>query len=91
MAKTLNAKRRQGYPRNHKSIIMTNLLAFYFLNWRCYNPKVSCSNYMSKSFLSVQIGFTLLRYLCTKITCQTLKKMYYAKGNVILSIYANRI
>jgi len=30
MTKTLNAKRRQGYPWNHKSIIMTNLLAFYF-------------------------------------------------------------
>ena len=70
----------------------TILPAFYILIWRRYNLKVSYSNYMSKRFfLSVQIGFTLFHYLCAKITCQTLKKMYYAKGNVILSIYANRI
>ena len=39
-----NAKRRQGYLWNHKSIVIN----IYILIWQRYIQKVSYSNYMSK-------------------------------------------
>ena len=70
----------------------TILPAFYILIWQRYNQKVSYSNYMSKRLFCIcadRLHPSLLPL--HKNHMSNFKKMYYAKGNVILSIYANRI